>query len=290
MKRLFIAASFMAALMCGASLAQSTTPSSTEPSTPQEQPQAQPSMPSQAQPQQQPAPQSAPQTREAPESAPTAGTQAQDIGTPKIAPGSVIPVQLTKSIDAKKVKTGDEVVAKVTQDLKTNSGDVVVPKDTKVVGHVTEAQPRTKEQKESQVGINFDRAVLKGGEVQLPMSIQAIIAPPTNHPGNSGGDQAAPAPGGSTATSPMGGGRSGSMGGGSQAQPTGTTAPTGSTDTQQESSTLPPITGNTQGVVAISNLKLETTAPNAAQGSLLSSEKNNVKIDSGTFMLLRVNQ
>lgn len=287
MKRLFIAASFMAALMCGASLAQSTTPSSTEPSTPQEQPQAQPSMPSQ----QQPAPQSAPQTREAPESAPTAGTQAQDIGTPKIAPGSVIPVQLTKSIDAKKVKTGDEVVAKVTQDLKTNSGVVVVPKDTKVVGHVTEAQPRTKEQKESQVGINFDRAVLKGGEVQLPMSIQAIIAPPTNHPGNGGGyDQAAPAPGGSTATSPMGGGRSGSMGGGSQAQSTGTTAPTGSTDTQQESSTLPPITGNTQGVVAISNLKLETTAPNAAQGSLLSSEKNNVKLDSGTFMLLRVNQ
>jgi hypothetical protein len=51
----------------------------------------------------------------------------------------------------------------------------------------------------------------------------------------------------------------------------------------------PPVTGNTQGVVGISNLKLEA-AQNAAQGSLMRSEKNNVKLESGTFMLLRVQQ
>ena len=50
-----------------------------------------------------------------------------------------------------------------------------------------------------------------------------------------------------------------------------------------------PITGNTQGVVGIPNLKL-STEPNPTQGSLLSSEKNNVKLDSGTVLLLRVNQ
>jgi hypothetical protein len=35
-----------------------------------------------------------------------------------------------------------------------------------------------------------------------------------------------------------------------------------------------------------------TLAPalNAAQGSLMSSEKNNVKLESGTMMLLRVSQ
>ena len=59
----------------------------------------------------------------------------------------MIPVQLTKTIDAKKAKPGDEVVAKVTMDLKTNSGEVVVPKDTKVVGHVTESQARSKDRK-----------------------------------------------------------------------------------------------------------------------------------------------
>ena len=41
---------------------------------------------------------------------------------PLIAPGSVIPVQLAKSIDAKKVKTGDEVEAKVTEYLKQRMG------------------------------------------------------------------------------------------------------------------------------------------------------------------------
>ena len=113
--------------------------------------------------------------------------------TPRIAPGSVIPVQLTKTIDAKKAKPGDQIVAKVTMDLKTTSGEVLVPKDTKVMGHVTEAQARNKEQKESQVGIEFDRAVLKSGDMNMPMSIQAVIAPPSNN-ANAGSDQGAPAP------------------------------------------------------------------------------------------------
>ena len=57
---------------------------------------------------------------------------------------------------------------------------------------------------------------------------------------------------------------------------------------QQPSGARPQIDGNTQGVVGISNLKLEPAA-NAAQGSVLSSEKNNVKVESGTMLLLKVN-
>jgi ribosomal protein S5 len=60
------------------------------------------------------------------------------------------------------------------------------------------------------------------------------------------------------------------------------------TEGTQQGSARPPITGNTQGVVGISNLKLEA-APSAAQGSVLSSEKNNVKVESGTMLLLKVN-
>jgi hypothetical protein len=40
--------------------------------------------------------------------------------------------------------------------------------------------------------------------------------------------------------------------------------------------------------VGISNLKL-TSGSQPAQGSVLTSEKNNVKLESGTLMLLRVN-
>ena len=209
-------------------------------------------------------------------------------GTSGIAPGSVIPVQLTKTVDAKKVKTGDEVVAKVTVDLKNNAGTVIVPKDTKVVGHITEAQARSKDQKESEVAITFDRVVIKNGEpMQVPMSIQAIIAPPNANSANSAGSQptsSSPEPGGA-ATGP--GTRSGSMGGttppaASLPQTTGS-APISGAQAQQ------PITGNTKGVVGIANLSLSTAA-DTPQGSVVSSEKNNVKLDDGTFLLLRVNQ
>src|SRR6202044_3621384 len=135
--------------------------------------------------------------------APQAGSTSAPGGAPtRIAPGSVIPVSLTKTIDAKKVKTGDEVVAKVTQDMKTNGGEVLVPKDTKVMGHVTEAQPRNKDQKESQVGIAFDRAVMKDGStMQMPMSIQAIVGEQNEQNNPGGGNSDAAGPSGSTSPS-----------------------------------------------------------------------------------------
>jgi hypothetical protein len=215
-------------------------------------------------------------------------------GTLRIAPGSIIPVQLTKSIDAKKVKTGDAVEAKVTQDLKSGNGEVVVPKDTRVIGHVTEAQARNKEQKESQVGIAFDHAVMKnGGDVALPLSIQAIIAAPSTSPDNretaSQESTGQPPPSPSAAGSAPGStGAPNGMGSGAPQPPSSPSA--GSevpTSTQTASSARPPITGDTQGVVGISNLKLSPVA-DTAQPSLLSSDKNNVKLESGTFMLLRV--
>jgi hypothetical protein len=209
-------------------------------------------------------------------------------GAPKIAPGSVIPVQLTKSIDAKKVKTGDPVEAKVTQDLKTSSGVLVVPKDTKVLGHVTEAQARSKEQKESQLGIAFDRAVIKNaGDVPLPMSIQAVIVPPSqnNNAGGEGTSQAGGYPGGGA---PGNARNNGAAGAPSQSPTASSAAP--ESDSQAGTNPAPQqITGDTQGVVGMANVKL-SAAPNGSQGSVLSSEKNNVKLESGTVMLLRVNQ
>jgi hypothetical protein len=205
----------------------------------------------------------------------------------------VIPVELTKGIDAKKAKSGDEVVARVTMDLKTSGGEIVVPKDTKVVGHVTEAQTRSKEQKDSQVGIIFDRAVMKnGGEMQMPMSIQAIIAPQNpNSNANNNNEQSAPTPSSNSSGASANSGRAPGMGGGGTPPPA-PSASTGSntpTDASTGANAHEPITGKTEGVVGLRDLKLATTAPDASQGSVVSSEKNNVKLDSGTFMLLRVN-
>ena len=213
--------------------------------------------------------------------------------SPRIAPGSVIPVELTKTIDAKKEKPGDEVQARVTQDMKAVNGQILLVKDTKVLGHITEDQPRTKEQKESHIGIAFDHVVMKNGEdTQLPMSIQAIIAPSNSWADNNAGagnPPPGPTPGG---MSPGGGmERSPGMGTGapSPAQNTPAAGSEFPTTPQPGAHAQPPITGNTQGVVGISNLKLSATA-HGMQGSLVSSEKGNVKLDSGTLMLLRVAQ
>ena len=209
----------------------------------------------------------------------------------------MIPAQLTKGVDAKKAKTGDEVVAKVTQDMKTSGGEVLVPKDTKIVGHVTEAQPRSKEQKESQVAIAFDRAVMKNGsEVQLPMSIQAIIGEQNNPNAPGGNEQTSSGGAYSSPTGTSGGAAAGGSGrtsgaGSAGAQPTPSpsagTSTTGS-NSQTEAGSRPQITGQTQGVVGISNLKL-SPGSNPSQGSVVSSDKNNVKLDSGTLLLLKVN-
>jgi len=248
------------AFLCGSSLAQNQTPSSSEPSATQSQQNA-----------------AAP----AASTSPAAENPSQP-AAPRIAPGSVIPVQLTKTVDAKKAKPGDPVIASVTQDLKTNSGELIVPKDTKIVGHVTEAQPRTKEQKGSELGIAFDRAVTKSGEMKQPMSIQAIIAPLDNDSGGSS-SPGGPVTGGGAATSPMAG--RAPVSGAAQPRP----ASTSGTDAQAGGNSRPPINGSTQGVIGMPELKLEANAENAALGSVVSSAKSNVKLESGTLMLLRVN-
>jgi hypothetical protein len=213
----------------------------------------------------------------------TAGNQPEP-GTPRIAPGIVIPVKLTKTVDARKAKPGDQVIVTVTQDLKTNSGEVIVPKDTKIVGHVTEAQARTKEQKESELGIAFDDAMATHGELKQLMSIQAIIAPPDDDSGNGGGNaQGGPVTGGGTTTSPMSG-RS-PLSGAAPPRPLSTSG----TDAQAAGNARPPINGNTQGVIGMPGLKLEANTQNATLGSVVSSGKGSVKLESGTLMLLHVN-
>jgi hypothetical protein len=278
MNRILIAV-FSIESLCGSLMAQSTQPSNSMPPDTESPSTAQPA----------PAQPAAPAT-----STPANPASAPASGAPRIAPGSVLPVQLTRSIDAKRAKRGDEVVAKVTQDMRNNAGAVIVAKDTKVIGHVTQAQARSKEQKESELAIAFNQAVPKDGKpMQMPMSIQAIIAPLNRNPANANGSDQPQSTGPATETgggSPVPGGRSGSTGGTTSGSASMPQAPSGTpSDTPAQTQARPPITGNTQGVVGIANLKL-SAAPNATEGSVVTSEKNNVKLDDGTLLLLRVNQ
>src|SRR5438552_14443616 len=95
-------------------------------------------------------------------------------GGATVSNGTTLQAELTKSLDAKKAKPGDEVTAKVTQDVKSN-GQVVIHKGSKLVGHVTEAKARSQGESESRLGIAFDRAVLKDGqEIGFNAVVQAL--------------------------------------------------------------------------------------------------------------------
>ena len=202
------------------------------------------------------------------------------------------------------IAQGDEVIAKTTQDVKSD-GKVVLPKGSKIVGKVTQAQARAKWQDESQLGIAFDHAVLKDA-TQMPVSfaIQAV--------GNSEAAASAAAAddsvmmdgnaGGMTRGSGSGaaGSRGGLVGGvgstaGGVANTTGSVAGsslhTGNVAGANTGTNVAGgLTSTSQGVVGMPGMTLSSVASSStAAGSMISSSSSNVRLDSGTRMLLRAN-
>jgi hypothetical protein len=196
------------------------------------------------------------------------GTQASDSV-------AVIPVQLSKSLDAKKLNPGDPVEAKTAADLQTENG-MVIPEGSTVKGHITEAAARSKGAEQSSLGIAFDNIVLKDGQhLPLKVSIQTVGAPPDVSNVNTIG--AAPpmsAPGGSTGSDPTGGR--------GLAEATPSSSPQLQMPTpQQDTSGSAPLTPQSTGVVGIPKVELQ---PN----SILTSREKDLKLGSGTEMILRV--
>src|ERR1700757_3105805 len=85
-----------------------------------------------------------------------------------LASGTTFNTSLTKSVDTKHAKAGDAIEARTTEAVKTDK-KTVLPKGTKLVGHVTQASARAKGESQSTLGIAFDRAILKDG-TEIPLN------------------------------------------------------------------------------------------------------------------------
>src|SRR5712664_805277 len=93
-----------------------------------------------------------------------------------LAGGTAFNAALSSPIDSKKCKPGDPVNAHTTEAAKSE-GKTVIPKGSKLVGHVTQASARGKGQSESSLGIVFDKAILKNGqEIPWNAGIQALAS------------------------------------------------------------------------------------------------------------------
>lgn len=233
------------------------------------------------------------------------GASASSNSSATLSSGTSLQAELSKSVDAKKAKAGDQVEAKLTQDVKAD-GKVVLHKGSKLMGHVTEAQARNKESAESKLGIVFDKAVLKGGqEVAFNGVIQAI-APPAQVALSAAGDESSSLGSGmgSGSGTSMGGGRSGGVVGsatgavspavGSTVGAVGNTAgsvggsATGAVNSTVGATAHGALNSTSHGVVGLQGLALNTAATGNAQGSVISSVDRNVKLDSGTQLVLQV--
>ena len=222
---------------------------------------------------------------------------------------AAINATLLTAVDARHSKPGDQVFARTTQDVKQD-GHVVLRKGTKLVGHVTEVQARSKSNAESSVGVVFENAVTKGGQqAPIHLGIQALAAAANQTSGSLNNDSAMLASGGSAAGSGRASG--GGVLGGTGAAVAGVTSGTGMvagnvgqtvdgtvgttarTATSAAGSTggvnaVGQLTSDSRGVFGLEGLNLNAAASNAAQGSVVSSTSHNVRLDSGTQMVLQV--
>jgi hypothetical protein len=208
---------------------------------------------------------------------------------------------LSKSIDTKKAKEGDQVLAKTTQDTTTSAG-TKIPKNTKLVGHVTEVKAKGKEDASSSLGFVFDKAVLKGGqEVPLHAVIQAIAAPPQIPVGdlaNSDIGSGAPNAGSSGSMGSRPSANGGVVGGATNTVGQVANTATGAVDNatgaagsaaQAGVNTGAVLNANAIGVVGLKDVQLQQATGASANGAVpsLTSSSGNVHLDSGTQLVLK---
>ncbi len=220
--------------------------------------------------------------------------------------GTTIEAALSSPVDARKNKEGDQVVARTTQAVKSD-GQVVIPKGSRLVGHVTQAKAKAKGESQSALGIVFDRAVLKNGqEVPLHVVIQALAAAEASASTSLGAADTMGSAAGSGRAGSSGGSMLGGVGstvGSTAGAVTSTAGAAGSTATGAVGATAntaasttgaagrgaaAALTSSSTGVIGLQGLALNSEVSSTTQGSLIVSSTKNVHLDSGTRMVLRV--
>ena len=207
----------------------------------------------------------------------------------KLAAGTIVSVELSKALDARKSKANDKIEARTSMDLLMH-GQIVIPRNTKILGHVTEAKVHSKESPNSTVGIAFDRVLMKNGrELPLQAAVQAIARPLQPILAISSDDRLSPATAGIPSASQ--GQRTAMAGVPSQPPssyatlyPAGSGSGTDPENTTPPSPTVSPLDPGSKGVVGMKGFSLNTSG----QVSVVSSITENVHLDSGTQLILRV--
>jgi hypothetical protein len=231
-----------------------------------------------------------------------------------LASGTTFNATLNSPVDSKKSKPGDAVTAHTTESVKSD-GTTVLPRGTKLVGHITQSSARAQGEAKSALAMRFDRAILKNGRaVPLNIAIQAIASPQTAASASEASEADVDTMGGMGASvvgSGMGRSRGAvggltSTAGGAVGSLTNTASTVGGTGNAAVNSTVNSTAGlaggspgtvgglnaagqftsNSRGAFGLNGLSLNSVATNNPGDSIISSAGKNVHLDGGTHMLM----
>lgn len=165
----------------------------------------------------------------------------------------VMPAFLDTNLDSKKRNTGDQVEAKTAAQIELPDR-TVIPRDAKVIGHITDSKARSKGDVQSSLTIVFEKVILPQGKIlDVKGSLQAVAPNPN-------GEQSGEAVNYGT-----------SIDRALQHAGPGQTTVNG----------VPILNGQSAGAYGIKDLALDS------QGVLISSGKS-VKLDHGSQLLLKL--
>ena len=207
--------------------------------------------------------------------------------------GSGINAELDTTIDAKKAKSGEAVLAHTTEPMKSTDNRAILPKGTKLTGHVTQASSRAAGGTETMVAIQFDKAVLKDGQ-EVPLAnfaIQALAAPSSAPSSLAGDNDRISAPSTMPSNNPPSNNpsMSGSRGARPESTPNTQSYPNAEPNSPGAPAAAPnaagPLPANARGVYGIEGVRLMTAASNIG-GSVIVSTGKNLHLDKGTRFLL----
>jgi len=228
-----------------------------------------------------------------------------------IALGSTILAEFSGSLNVKKLKPGDKVKAVLTQDLLAG-GQIIAKVNSKLIGHVTEIKRRSESDPESRLGVVFDKILLKKHqELEFQAIVQALappvvrrsrvdepdqmMPPPTltvtsSGPGGSGGNRSSSTSSRSTssATSLATMGNVGPMT--TVASTPGMNPGDGLSHIRTQASTTASASGGVgmHGVYGLKGLALAAPSLASQSGPAIVSTKSDVKLESGTQVVLLV--
>ncbi|HKR02563.1 MAG TPA: hypothetical protein VJT09_17935 [Pyrinomonadaceae bacterium] len=206
--------------------------------------------------------------------------------------GTRVMAQLQNTLDVRRAKVGDQVLLKTTEAIKSQ-GRTIVNKGARLIGRVTEVSQRTRANGESSVGLIFDR--LESGSLEAPISAtitsvtQAATRTKVNNEGVSSEGRARSS--GSARTSSRQGSNGGLLGG-----VAGTVGGVLNTTTQTAGDVVGGTTGAVGGAVGsvtegVGGIRIsQSTDASIEGGTTLSLTGDNLRLEKGTSLGLRLNQ